>query len=275
MTDFAGNDVDRGAGGAWRSAVWQRGAPPVNAAAVDSVGTVGDVDVAGQGVSASAAGTPRRLREKTSLGAGSPASASAAATPRRLCRKTSVDGRSPGGGPGEISGATACRAGVGGSPEVAELGAFTKSRTYGSAGEAHAEIRSASPVMEKADTPEARGSTSFLPRKRERGEAPASSTSALEVADAAGAQAETEVAPPRRSGRVAARTDEQRVRSRIVTGFGHERVDDLAADEARRIAEGARRGDARRNEGTRGRMTDFTGDDLDRGAGGAFRLGRR
>ena len=80
---------------------------------------------------------------------------------------------------------------------------------------------------------------------------------------------------PRRSARVAARTDEQRVRSRIVTGFGHERVDDLAADEARQIAEGARRGDARRNEGTRGRMTDFTGDDLDRGAGGAFRLGRR
>ena len=52
-------------------------------------------------------------------------------------------------------------------------------------------------------------------RKRERGEAPASCTSALEVADAAGADAKTEVAVPRRSGRVAARTDEQRVRPEL------------------------------------------------------------
>ena len=43
----------------------------------------------------------------------------------------------------------------------------------------------------------------------------------------------------------------------------------------RRIAEGARRGDARRNEGTRGRMTVFSGGDLDRGAGGAWHAGRR
>ena len=198
---------------------------------------------------------------------------------------------------------------------VTELGAFSKSRTCGIAGEAHAEMFAASPVIEEADTPErqvkARRSdvdlwiegsreveghgasrgvpTAMTPRpgaprqqgcltslnatlseadgvvvsagagarqpslveggrpeagarsnaggvrKRERGEAPASCTSALEVADAAGADAKTEVAVPRRSGRVAARTDEQRVRSRIVTG--RERVDDVAADEARRIVE--------------------------------------
>ncbi len=61
----------------------------------------------------------------------------------------------------------------------------------------------------------------------------------------------------------------------IVSGFGDERVDDVAADEARRIAEGARRGDERRREGDRGRMVDRSGNDLDRGAGGAWHAGRR
>ena len=61
----------------------------------------------------------------------------------------------------------------------------------------------------------------------------------------------------------------------IVTGFGSERIDDVAADETRRIAEGARRGDQRRREGTRGRLTDRTGADLDRGEGGAWHVGRR
>jgi hypothetical protein len=65
------------------------------------------------------------------------------------------------------------------------------------------------------------------------------------------------------------------VRSRIVTGFGSERVDDVAADETRRIADGARRGDQRREDGSRGRMTDFSGTDLDRSAGGAWRIDRR
>ena len=61
----------------------------------------------------------------------------------------------------------------------------------------------------------------------------------------------------------------------IVSGFGSERVDDVVADETRRIAEGARRGDKRRQDGTRGRMTDSTGADLDRGAGGKWHAGRR
>ena len=62
---------------------------------------------------------------------------------------------------------------------------------------------------------------------------------------------------------------------RIVTGFGSERVEDLVADERRREAEGARRGVARREEGTRGRMTSFGGEDLDRAAGGPWQAGRR
>jgi hypothetical protein len=63
-------------------------------------------------------------------------------------------------------------------------------------------------------------------------------------------------------------------RARIVSGFGAERVEDVAADEARRIAEGAMRGELRREEGTRGRMRDFDNQDLDRSAGGAWHLGR-
>eukprot|EP00929_Paragymnodinium_shiwhaense_P059779 TRINITY_DN29917_c0_g1_i2.p1 TRINITY_DN29917_c0_g1~~TRINITY_DN29917_c0_g1_i2.p1 ORF type:complete len:1325 (+),score=323.59 TRINITY_DN29917_c0_g1_i2:71-4045(+) len=64
-------------------------------------------------------------------------------------------------------------------------------------------------------------------------------------------------------------------RPRIVSGFGSERVDDVAADEARRMREGASRGDWRRQEGLRGRMIDMSGQDLDRAAGGAFSVGRR
>ena len=63
--------------------------------------------------------------------------------------------------------------------------------------------------------------------------------------------------------------------ARIVTGFGSERVDDVVADERRRVAEGAWRGDHRREEGTRGRMTSFGGEELDRAAGGAWHAGRR
>ena len=72
---------------------------------------------------------------------------------------------------------------------------------------------------------------------------------------------------------ISARPERAR-RSNIVTGFDV-RVDDVAADEERRIAEGARRGDQRRTLGTRGRMTDLSGADLDRAAGSAFSLGRR
>ena len=111
-------------------------------------------------------------------------------------------------------------------------------------------------------------------RRRERGDGSASTTSVSEVVGAAGAQAETRLVPSRRSGRVAARTDEQHVRSRIVTGFDR-RIDDVAAYEAHRTAEEGQRAAARRNEGTRGRMTGFGGEDLDRGAGGAWHAGRR
>ena len=61
----------------------------------------------------------------------------------------------------------------------------------------------------------------------------------------------------------------------IVTGFGAERIADVASDETRRIAEGARRGTLRRETGERGRMRDMQDRDLDRGAGGAWHAGRR
>ena len=61
----------------------------------------------------------------------------------------------------------------------------------------------------------------------------------------------------------------------IVSGFGSSRVEDVAADERRRVAEGAQRGDQRRNDGTRGRMTTFSGEDLDRSKGGAWHARRR
>ena len=95
----------------------------------------------------------------------------------------------------------------------------------------------------------------------------------------------TDTVPVRRSARVAARSEgvttiaSGRGRGagggRIVSGFGAERVEDVAADQRRRIAEGAQRGDERRVTGARGRMTDHTGADLDRGAGGAWHAGRR
>ena len=63
--------------------------------------------------------------------------------------------------------------------------------------------------------------------------------------------------------------------ARIVTGFGNDRVEDVAADERRRVADGAQRGSQRREDGTRGRMTTFGGVDLDRSAGGAWHAGRK
>ena len=60
-----------------------------------------------------------------------------------------------------------------------------------------------------------------------------------------------------------------------MNGFGLARIDDVVADEQRRVNEGARRGDQRREAGTRGRMTTYSGEDLDRSAGGAWRSGRR
>ncbi len=64
-------------------------------------------------------------------------------------------------------------------------------------------------------------------------------------------------------------------RPRIVTGFGSERVEDVAADEARRVSEGVQRAGRRREDGSRGRMVDLQGRELDRGAGGAWQARRR
>ena len=61
---------------------------------------------------------------------------------------------------------------------------------------------------------------------------------------------------------------------RIVSGFGEERVEDVVGLGARREEEALARHRMRAMEGARGRAVDFQGRDLDRGAGGAFSLGR-
>ena len=65
------------------------------------------------------------------------------------------------------------------------------------------------------------------------------------------------------------------LRSRVVQGFGSERCDDVAADRARLDAEQLARQIHRVQEGERGRMTDRTGEDLDRSAGSAWKAGGR
>ena len=63
-------------------------------------------------------------------------------------------------------------------------------------------------------------------------------------------------------------------RGRVVTGFGEERVEDVEELVARREGEAVARHRERAQEGLRGRAVEFEGQDLDRSAGGAFRLGR-
>ena len=60
-----------------------------------------------------------------------------------------------------------------------------------------------------------------------------------------------------------------------MSGFGRERVEDVAADEARRSKEEDRRAKERYEGGTRGRMRDWDDNDLDRSAGGAWHVGKR
>lgn len=118
----------------------------------------------------------------------------------------------------------------------------------------------------------------------------ASATPASARGGVRGGGANAEVAPAalRRSARVVAVEASSQASSapasasasargggRIVQLIGRDRVDDVAADERRRSAEGARRGDQRREAGARGRMTTFSGEDLDRSAGGAWRAGQR
>ena len=61
---------------------------------------------------------------------------------------------------------------------------------------------------------------------------------------------------------------------RVVSGFGTERVEDVRAVEERRDEEARDRQRQRREEGTRGRMVDFRGRELERNDGGAFSLGK-
>ena len=62
--------------------------------------------------------------------------------------------------------------------------------------------------------------------------------------------------------------------ARVVSGFGDERVDDVAAHEARMEAGAFVRAAWRSAEGTRGRMRGYGGD-VDCAAGGAWKAGCR
>ena len=64
-------------------------------------------------------------------------------------------------------------------------------------------------------------------------------------------------------------------RQGVVSGFGAERTDDALGDQAQRDRDAMSRARARRDDGTRGRVRDFQGNDLDRSAGGAWSFGRR
>ena len=138
-------------------------------------------------------------------------------------------------------------------------------------------------VAAVADTVGARGAVRGGRRGVPAG--PSASVAEARRARAGDAAVVPDAAPVRRSARVASRMEGATTTAsgqgpgagggRIVSGFGAERVVDVAADERRRIAEGARRGDERRETGARGRMTDGTGADLDRSAGGAWHAGRR
>ena len=66
----------------------------------------------------------------------------------------------------------------------------------------------------------------------------------------------------------------RRGRARIATGLGAEHCADWRAEETRREVAGVVLGMGRRDAGVRGRLTDLSGEDLDRGAGGAWRAGR-
>ena len=70
------------------------------------------------------------------------------------------------------------------------------------------------------------------------------------------------------------RVPEPEVRRGVVGGFGSERTTDALGDERRRGDEANLRARHRRDEGERGRVRDFQGNDIDRSSGGAFSLSR-
>ena len=60
----------------------------------------------------------------------------------------------------------------------------------------------------------------------------------------------------------------------VVSGFGAERTTDALGDAERRDVEANSRAKQRRDQGERGRVRDFEGNDIDRSSGGAWSLGR-
>ena len=240
--------------------------------------------------------TPRRLRRKTSLGsAGLPlpvgtgqssgvVEEDARETPRRrVGRKSSLESAaSPAGASVDVSRVVASRSGgsrVGGANvEPGDIG----SASMEAGGDVEAEAgragrrggrgkgrgrgrggRGASVAPAEAGQETLRRSTRIAARAGEKGGGRAGGGAAGDEAGVVGLASVRDVS--RRSGGA----------GRIVSGFGAERVDDVAADLRRSEADGAQRARQRREEGTRGRMTDASGRNLDRGSGGAWHTGRQ
>ena len=66
----------------------------------------------------------------------------------------------------------------------------------------------------------------------------------------------------------------ERARGRVVTGFGGDRIEDLAAHNRERSARDARVAAERVRDGASGDQVDMWGASLDRSAGAAWHLGR-
>ena len=211
----------------------------------------------------------RRLTRKTSLGSdGVPCSrVSPGPSPTQQTRTGAVTGAL-----GEGTQASVGSGGVGDSAMGSRSASAVRGRGRGRGGSSGRGIE-ASAVATVGVHGSARGGRRGAATELTASAAEERSGRAGDAAVVAGA------VPVRRSARVAARSEGAATAGagggRIVCGFGAERVVDVAADERRRVAEGARRGDERRETGTRGRLTDRTGADLDRGAGGAWHAGRR
>ena len=218
----------------------------------------------------------RRLRRKASaeeaaVGA-SPVAVLPSPSSRRLQRKTSAVEASPSVSiqAESVIGSVVAASVVGESAEERTRSVGAAARDVTGVGQASAALGQGS-VMTTLKRGRGRGRQSGSRRGDAavggQGDAAAWFLAAAEIGGDAGVVEElmnvghAKAAPARRQG--------------VVSGFGAERTDDALGDQAQRDRDAMSRARTRRDEGVRGRVRDFQGNDLDRSAGGAWSLGRR
>ena len=104
---------------------------------------------------------------------------------------------------------------------------------------------------------------------------PATAPAVVDVAMSSGAvPRSSEGAVASSSSSRAAQEAVPAVGPRIVTGFGVERVEDVATHERVSLRNAVNQARQRREEGSRGRVRDFHDNDLDRSRGGPWQLGK-